>query len=68
VGIGGGLILAMVVLGMCVCTRRKNIDKIRRHEAELVAADVAREPYPDALATAGGAEQQGKQGKAGDLR
>jgi hypothetical protein len=67
VGIGGGLILAMVVLGMCFCTRRKKIDKIRRHEAELVAADVSREPYPDALATAGGAEQQGKQVKIRDL-
>ncbi|WIA22388.1 hypothetical protein OEZ85_004695 [Tetradesmus obliquus] len=70
VGIGGGLIVILVLAGVWLCKRRRRIDKIRRHEAELVAGDHSREPYPDALATAGGAEEQGssKQGKAADLR
>jgi hypothetical protein len=70
VGIGGGILVVLVLLGVLCCKQRRKIDKLRRHEAELVAADHSREPYPDALATAGGAEQQGsgKQGKPVDLR
>jgi hypothetical protein len=69
VGIGGGLLLAMLVLGLCMCKKRRRIDQIKRHEAQLVAVD-SPEPYPDAAATAGATEQQqgGKQGKAVDLR
>jgi hypothetical protein len=68
VGIGGGLLLAMLVLGLCVCKKRHRIDQIKRHEAQLVAVD-QRKPYPDAVASGGATEQQGgKQGKAVDLR